>query len=178
MHEQTAAPWSPASAPKATYEIDARVDIENGAIDGTQTVSLANESSEAIRSLRIVWSGEADRALDVGSRGNLETLDEGIVALHLGDPVAPGGRVALPMSFRGPIEVLDWHPRLDWGGTPAFDRYTVKVRGVGDLLVIATGCRRGARSWWHTRCSRSDRRRRSEERRVGKECRSRWSPDH
>src|SRR6266542_7117632 len=39
----------------------------------------------------------------------------------------------------------------------------------------ASGCRRASRAWTRPwRCSA----RRSEERRVGKECRSRWSPDH
>src|SRR3712207_4397087 len=48
---------------------------------------------------------------------------------------------------------------------------------VGPLLVLPL-CFGGLRRPWRRRTSRTDNRTRSEERRVGKECRSRWSPYH
>src|SRR5256885_17051838 len=43
------------------------------------------------------------------------------------------------------------------------------LRGIADVLLLGLA---------HLRKARADGRRRSEERRVGEECRSRWSPYH
>jgi len=131
--------WSPGRAPKAAYEIDVRVDLARAALEGTQTVSLRNDSSECIRALRVLWNDGSECGLEVGSSGRLVASGENAMALRLEEPVGPGDRVELRMAFRGPVEVLGWHPRLDWGGPPTFDRYRVRVETNGDPLVIATG---------------------------------------
>jgi len=131
--------WSPGRAPKAAYEIDVRVDHAKATIEGIQTVSLRNDSPECIRALRVLWNDGSERRLEVGSSGRIEVSEKNGLALRLEEPVGPGDRVELRMAFRGSAEVLGWHPRLDWGGPPTFDRYAVRVETKGDPLVIATG---------------------------------------
>jgi hypothetical protein len=138
-----AALWSPKLAPKVTYEIDVRVDGAVESLEGSQVVSWINDSREEVRSLRVLWDHQADRGLDPGTVGRIEAAGEDRSVLHLGAPVAPGDRVELQMTFRGPANALGWHPRLDWGGPPPFDRYEVCVETAGDPLVIATGRRQG-----------------------------------
>jgi len=142
--------WSPGRAPKAAYEIDVRVDLARAALEGTQTVSLRNDSSECIRALRVLWNDGSECGLEVGSSGRLVASGENAMALRLEEPVGPGDRVELRMAFRGPVEVLGWHPRLDWGGPPTFDRYRVRVETNGDPLVIATGRLQGKTDLYKT----------------------------
>src|SRR5256884_6680015 len=58
-----------------------------------------------------------------------------------------------------------FHDQLD----PGFLRYSGTPGKVPQLKI--PNC-------WASRCESSTQRKRSEERRVGKECRSRWSPYH
>src|SRR5260363_363147 len=90
---------------------------------------------------------------------------------------------------------LGWNPQMDMNGAlrKIFEVYFFfqAEDGIRDDLVtgVQTCARPISRCWsantaWRCRARRratalpSRRRRRSEERRVGKECRSRWSPYH
>src|SRR3712207_7450283 len=75
---------------------------------------------------------------------------------------------ALPILGRGPLAAQDVLPRVD-------EAFRARDRGVVDPVG------RHGRILTHTPRSRSPlpaATTRSEERRVGKECRSRWSPHH
>ena len=71
---------------------------------------------------------------------------------HLFDIVQPDAYHARPIALRHPIVFYEGH-------LPAFSLNTLLKRGLGQPGV-------------------DERLERSEERRVGKECRSRWSPYH
>src|SRR3712207_8633997 len=77
------------------------------------------------------------------------------------DLYVAGGQQVFMMSWRNPDE-----RHADWG----LDAYGQAILDAMDAVERATGSRQVALQAF---CSG-----RSEERRVGKECRSRWSPHH
>ena len=98
------------------------------------------------------------------------------------DVVSPKAlRAAMGATFRHPVVVLDdsafiaWARRHNvtlWAAASAFFNHATGTEGVpGNFLAMSSAC-------WSRSVARAGSCLGSEERRVGKECRSRWSPYH
>ena len=67
--------WVPVDPPKCHYEIDVKVDLDVGFIEGKETVILPNDSNRAIEVVAFDWRKSADYSIDVTARGeNLVVL--------------------------------------------------------------------------------------------------------
>ena len=66
--------WVPSIPPLATYTIDCRIDPSEGSLEGTETVSLSNNSSRPIHQLALDWSLNGGQAAEITANGRPVSL--------------------------------------------------------------------------------------------------------
>ncbi|UCE42862.1 MAG: hypothetical protein JSV17_07910 [Candidatus Aminicenantes bacterium] len=136
--------WVPADPPKCHYEIDAKVDLDVGFIEGKATVTLPNDSNRSIFVVAIDWRKSADFSIDVSVLGeelpvlNMKTENtaESPLFYSLPEPLKPDGQIQFDIAFKRAFEVDEnntsfgntyWYPRIWWDGLPVHDSFSVKL---------------------------------------------------
>ncbi len=136
--------WVPVDPPKCHYVIDAKIDLSEGFIAGTETVTLKNNFDRAIGVVAFDWRISQSYAIDVAVdgeplnllNGNDEGSTESPLFYRLPEPIEPGRQVRFQIEFENRFEVdeqnttfgrTSWYPRVWWDGLPVHDSFAVKV---------------------------------------------------
>jgi tetratricopeptide (TPR) repeat protein len=136
--------WVPVDPPKSHYRIDARIDLQNGFVEGTETVTLKNHSDRAFSVLAFDWKLSESSSIDIAAAGRKLLLidkeqgawQESSLFYRLPNPVGSGGQIKLDIAFKQTFEVSEedsdfrssfWYPRIWWDGLPVHDSFSVKL---------------------------------------------------
>jgi len=136
--------WVPADPPKCHYEIDAKVDLDVGFVEGKEVITLQNDANRSISVVAIDWLKSADYTIDVTALGeNLHVLNmktentaESPLFYRLPEPLQPGRQIQLDITFKRSFDVDEditsfgntyWYPRIWWDGLPVHDSFSVKL---------------------------------------------------
>jgi tetratricopeptide (TPR) repeat protein len=136
--------WVPVDPPKCHYVIDAKIDLDEGFIGGTETVTLKNNFDRAIDVVALDWRISQSYAIDVWAEGEplvlLNGADKGSTEsplfYRLPESIEPGRQIRFRIEFENRFEVdgdntsfarTSWYPRLRWDGLPIHDSFSVKL---------------------------------------------------
>jgi tetratricopeptide (TPR) repeat protein len=146
----------PGSPLKNYYRVDARIDLEEGVVAGSETITFENSSTMPLTTVALAWTISETSSLDVSVGGKkIAPRPDGAGAKRkspvyyvLPNPIAPRGRLVLDVSFnekietaKGKLEFLTstWYPRLWWDGLPLHDSFSVKLDVTAGYALAASG---------------------------------------
>lgn len=136
--------WVPKDPPKSHYIIEAKIDVENGIIEGTETIILENTANRPISVVEFVWTINDKSSMEASAAGQslvlLNTLHDSPteypLLYRLPKPLMPHSKVAIDVSFKvsgkfeagcGEINLHDWHPFIWWDNLEFMSSYQVKL---------------------------------------------------
>ncbi|MHC4440919.1 MAG: hypothetical protein ACYS3S_26515 [Planctomycetota bacterium] len=98
--------WVPPMPPHVQYQIDARIDVNQGMIEGTETISFTNTAARPIKRLVLYWI--ALGTLDISHNEQpvtvLDCIEDNSGNAHthiaLTESVLPGESIVLDLTFR------------------------------------------------------------------------------
>ena len=108
----------PMNPPKAFYKIEARLDVDNKMIEGTETITFKNTSSQPLSIIAIYVSPIIKMPIEVSLKGYpLKSInkEKGLPSraplfYKLPDPLKPGKKIKLDITFsvslRGDLKVI------------------------------------------------------------------------
>lgn len=148
--------WVPADPPKCHYLIDAKIDPDEGFIQGKETISLRNDLGRAIDVVAFDWRISQSYAIDVSLEGEplilLNGKDKGSAEsplfYRLPVPIASGEQVRFQVTFEDRFAVdgdnptfgrTSWYPRLWWDGLPVHDTFSVKLDAPEGWALAVSG---------------------------------------
>ena len=149
--------WSPNDPPKAHYKIDAKINLSEKIVQGTENITFSNDSNKEISVLAFDWSISTYRSIEVTTDGKSLTL-QNIPQMNLvvsplfyqvPKPIKPGSSIDLKVTFSATnlfgedtqeIKVVKWFPRLWWDGLPNHDSFEVKLDIPSEYALAISVC--------------------------------------
>ena len=135
--------FSPVDPPASRYVIDARVDVDQGVLEGRETIRVKNTCSRPLGVLAFDWDFGPSSSLEVSLPGvklfppadGLSDPQKRPLFVNLPEPLAPGAEITLSAAFKvispgfkEPTTTSSrWYPSLWWDGLPHHDAFSVKV---------------------------------------------------
>ena len=144
--------WVPPVPPLAQYRIDARIDVNQGMIEGSETISFTNTTARPIKRLVLYWI--ALGTLDISHNEEPVTVLDRIedkngnayTHIALAESVLPGESLVLDLTLRmehpgfiqiNKVEIGSVFPYL-WWGFDTKDDYDVRIDISKDYLVATS----------------------------------------
>lgn len=149
--------WVPSNPPKCHYEIDAKIDPDNGLIEGKEKITLKNDSTRALSVIAVDWRLSASYTLTISVNGEelvlLNRKENDTVKsplfYQLPENLLSGGQTQLDISFKNTFDVeeevtsfgrTNWYPRIWWDGLPVHDSFSVGLDIPEGYVLAITGC--------------------------------------
>lgn len=146
----------PTDPPKSHYIIEASIDLEKGMIEGTQTVTLKNDSHKPLSILAVSWKINDASSIKLKTREQLLTpisIENNLPSssplfYRLPKPLNPRKKITLEITFKEFFEpaankhefgTTQWFPRIWWDGLPTHDSFSVKLDIPEGYALAASG---------------------------------------
>jgi len=144
--------WAPPVPPLAQYQINARIDVDQGMIEGSETISFTNTTARPMKRLVLYWI--ALGTLNISHNEQpvtvLDRIEDNSGNAHthiaLAESVLPGESLVLDLTFRlehpgliqiNKVEIGSVFPYL-WWGFDTKDDYDVRIDVSKDYLVATS----------------------------------------